>query len=134
MTFTYQLCLVTLAQECECLHSRVPCLVHNSPKASMSVIDENVNLALQMGHRWVTCGSNIFTYKSQMNHQMGYRWNVHRCDTSHKWVTYESHVGCTFKCDISHLLLQTYQSLTPLQPCHTSDTKNESNFRPIKRK
>ncbi len=42
----FQLCLVALVQECECLHSCVPCLIHISPKASTSAFDKSVNLAL----------------------------------------------------------------------------------------
>ncbi len=42
---TYQLCLVALAQKCECLHLCVPCLIHNLPKVSMSALNESVNPA-----------------------------------------------------------------------------------------
>ncbi len=43
-------------------------------------------------------------------------------------VTNGSYIGCTFEYNISHLLLQTYQLPTPLQPPYTVDTKNECNF------
>ncbi len=43
MTFESCTCLIVLAQECECLHSCVPRLVHNSSKVSTSTLDENVN-------------------------------------------------------------------------------------------
>ncbi len=42
----FQLCLVALAQEYECLHLCVPRLVHISPKVSTSAFDESVNRAL----------------------------------------------------------------------------------------
>ncbi len=38
----FQFCLVALAQECECLHSCIPRLVHISPKVSTSAFDESV--------------------------------------------------------------------------------------------
>ncbi len=47
---------------------------------------------------------------------------------NHKWVTYESHIGSTFEYNIYYLLLQTYQSMTLSQPCHTSVPKTECNF------
>ncbi len=84
-------------------------------------------------YRCVIDKSNSVTCGSQMNYEMSYRWIVYWCQMNHKWVTGESHISYTFEY-MSHLLLQTYQFLTPSQPCHTSDTKNECNFRPTKRK
>ncbi len=43
----FQLCLVALTQECECLHSCLPHVVHISEKVSTSAFDESVNQALQ---------------------------------------------------------------------------------------
>ncbi len=46
-TFESCTCLVVLAQECGCLHSCVPCLIHNSSKVSTSTLNENVNQTLR---------------------------------------------------------------------------------------
>ncbi len=79
-----------------------------------------------MSHIWVTHCYMWESDESQINHRMGYRLVSDESKMGHKrWVTFEY--------SISHLL-QTYQSLTPLQPCHTSDIKNEYNFRQIRRK
>ncbi len=43
----FQLCPMVFAQECECLHLCVPCLIHISPKVLTSTRDENVNQALK---------------------------------------------------------------------------------------
>ncbi len=43
VTFESSTELVILAQECECLHSCVPCLIHNSMKVLTSTLEENVN-------------------------------------------------------------------------------------------
>ncbi len=44
---TFESCtrLIVLTQECECLYSCVPRLIHNSSKVSTSTFDENVNQA-----------------------------------------------------------------------------------------
>ncbi len=41
----FQLCLVALARECECLHSCVPLHIHILLKVSTSAFDESVNLS-----------------------------------------------------------------------------------------
>ncbi len=46
MTFSCQLCLIALAEECECLHSCVSHLIHNSPKVSMNALYKSVNQVL----------------------------------------------------------------------------------------
>ncbi len=52
---TFKSCtwLIVLTQECECLHSCVPHLVHNSSKVS-STLDENVNQALDVRTHMIT--------------------------------------------------------------------------------
>ncbi len=44
MTFPCQLCLIALAQKSECLHPRIPRLVHNSLKVSTTALDESVKV------------------------------------------------------------------------------------------
>ncbi len=75
-------------------------------------------------HGWVTYGSYIVTYRSQMNHEIGYSFFVDGSQMSYKWVTCESYISHILEYNIFHLHTQTYHSLTPLQPCHTWDTKN----------
>ncbi len=45
VTFESCTCLIVHAQDCECLHSCIPRLIHNSSKASMSTLDKNVSQA-----------------------------------------------------------------------------------------
>ncbi len=45
VTFSSQLCLISLTQECECLHSCIPSLIHNSLEVSTSAHNESVNPA-----------------------------------------------------------------------------------------
>ncbi len=130
-----------------------------SNRSHMSHRTNKLHIGHIFGYTWVVDESHIVTYLSQMNRRWVSKWVrwilgmsqdesrmncwwVSRWVTdqslmsprmSHKCVSKEWHIGYTFKCNISHFLFQTDQSLTSSQLSHTSDEKNENNFRPIRR-
>ncbi len=73
-------------------------------------------ITLQIGHRQVTCGSNIVTYGSQMNQGMGYR----RLYMGVRWVTKGSHISHSSVALSNTIFL--ISKLTSLWPHHNLAT------------
>ncbi len=87
-------------------------------------------------YRWVI-------YESRDGLQIGHKWVSRRSYISQRWVAY----GLQDKLQINHIWgtpyitdaswishFKTHQYLTPSHLCHTSNTKNECNFWPIRRR
>ncbi len=100
-----------------------------------------IYLSHGMGYTWVTDKSHYGHWLDCRRvidkPHMGLRWITGLVIDGSKvhlaWMTYESHIGYTSEY-ISHLLFQTYRSLIPSKPYHTSGTKNVCNLRSIRRK
>ncbi len=74
-----------------CLHLRIT----SSIGCLSTVRCASVFPALRMSHRWVTCGSTIVTYGSQLNYGMDYRWIIYE---SKSFVYTSTRNGSRTKC------------------------------------